>query len=163
MDQEGLAFPYLEAAIGTGLGVRVMPVGLVAMWLAPWNKVPAVFMSALATRFINVVCVPAGITMGAPVSIAQFGRGEQGPAQGPAYEPLAALHGLFTVGIPNVAIVKDGKGLTPKELETLKIYTSVVCPTKKGAEELRTKGVRTMVVPPESDQLSSLFSGMNLA
>ena len=113
MDSDGLAFPYLEAILGTGLGVRLMPVGLVALWLPPWNQVPQVFVSALRTRFINVMCVPAGLSIGAPVSAAQFGNEA---AEGAAYEPPLAMHGLFTVGIPNVAIVSGMAELDPSAI-----------------------------------------------
>lgn len=160
MDADGLAFPYLEAILGTGLGVRLMPVGMVALWLPPWNQVPQAFVSTLSTHFINVMCVPAGLKVGATVSAAQFGNEE---AQGAAYEPPLALHGLFTVGVPNVAIVPGDAGFDPKEIATLKKCTGVVCPTEEGAANLLSLGIQATVIPPESDQLSSLFSGMQLA
>jgi hypothetical protein len=162
MDKEELAFSYLEAIIGTGLGVRVMPVGVVAMWLAPWNKVPQVFMSALKVRFINVVCVPAGITMGAAISVAQFGN-ESASQEQVAYEPPTAIHGLYTVGIPNVIIMSGEEELKPKDIEVLKLYSAVICPTSKGSKALGRRGVPAVTIPPESDQLSRLFSGMNPA
>jgi len=159
MDADGLAFPYLEAILGTGLGVRLMPVGLVALWLSPWNQVPEVFVSALRTRFINVLCVPAGLKVGATVSAAQFGNEA---AKGAAYEPPLAMQGLFTVGVPNVAIVRASE-FDPKEISTLKKCTAVVCPTKEDADALGICGVKAVVIPPESDQLSRLFSGMHSA
>lgn len=161
MDSDGLAWPYLEAAIATGLGVRVMPIGLAAMWLAPWNGVPQVFLSALKTRFINVVCVPAGLAMGAPVSAAQFGNAKA--SEEAAYKPPMALHGLFTVGIPNVAILPDAERLSQTELETLKLYTEVICPSSEGVTALKTQGVRAVEVPPDPRRLAKLFSGMNPA
>ena len=162
MDPEGIAFSYLKAIEGTGLGVRIMPIGVMHFGIPPWNAVPHLFLTALKTRYINVVCAEPGLRLGAAISAAQFsvpGNGDEA-----AYEPPTALSGLFTVGIPNVAIL-SGKTLPEgKELESLKHYTAVVCPGDEGAGALAKAGVRSVVrIPPESDQLSRLFSGMTPA
>lgn len=162
MDSEKLGFSYLKACLDTGLGVRVMPIGMVRFDIEPWCRVPHAFMPSLKADYINVVCAPPGIPMGAAVSATQFGN-EQAKQEGAVYEPPTALSGLFTVGVANIAIL-TGKGeISPKELEALKLYESVVCPTEEGAEELAAQGVRAVSIPPESDQLSELFSGMNSA
>lgn len=159
VDSGALTLPYLRAFMGTQLGVRVMPIGMVAMWHDPWNKVPQVFTSALKTRFINVVCVPPGLKMGGKVSVGQFGsdRGSQ-----TAYEPPTAIPGLLTVGIPNVAILTGDKDLQQKEVDSLKLYTEVLCPTKHGADTLIEQGVKAIQVPPHSESLLKLISGINL-
>lgn len=160
MDTEGLAFPYLKALDETRLGVRVMPVGMVAMWLEPWNQLPHVFMSALKMRFINVVCVPPGVSLGMPISVAQFGNGS-GTQEGAVYKPDMAISGLYTVGIPNVAVLAGTGALEHKEVESLKIYDAVVCPTTEGSAALEAQGIKAVTIPPEPGKLSRLFSGMN--
>jgi hypothetical protein len=161
VDRGGITFPYLKAIEGTGLGVRIMPIGMARFDTAPWSGVSHLFLTALKTRYINVVCVEPGVMLGAAVSAAQFSAPGNGDAA--AYDPPTAISGLFTVGIPNVAIL-SGKGMPEaKELESLKHYTAVVCPTPEGANALTNLGINTFTVEPESDQLSRLFSGMTPA
>lgn len=163
MDQEKISVAYLQALDETGLGVRLMPIGMVTAWSPPWNDYPHVFTSALKTRYINVVCVPPGVPLGAPVSPAQFGHGRStGQEQVAAYEPDSALVGLFTVGIPNVAIIAGESECTDKEVESLKHYNAVVCPTEKGTENMRALGVKNAIcIPPDSLMLSRLLSGIS--
>lgn len=158
MDREGIAFPYLQAIDGTGLGVRVMPIGAMHFGMTPWNLVSHLFMTALKTRFINVVAIEPGTSLGAPISSSQFGRA--GSGEEAAYQPSLALSGLFTVGIPNVAIISGVTMPKDKEIDSLRHYTAVVCCTDSGVQDLGKLGVKAVKIPAESDQLSRLFSGM---
>jgi len=159
MDSEGLAFPYLEAVDKTGLGVRVMPIGVVPFGMHPWDKVPHVFMTALKMRFINVVCIPPGVALGATISTAQFGNSQGG--DGVAYEPAMAIPGLYTVGVPNVAILEGTNIMVDKEIESLKVYDAVICPTGEGAQKLVSHGIKAVQIGPDPTLLARLFSGMN--
>jgi hypothetical protein len=148
-DAEKIAFPYLEAIEGTGLGARVMPLGAMHFAVPPWNALGHLFLSALRTRFVNVVCVPAGTPL--------VGRG-------PAHEEAStAIDGLYTVGIPNVCITTGLGEYNPRELRALQLYNEVVVPDEEGSVVLASKGVDSMVVPPESGALSRFFSGITLA
>ncbi len=159
MDQGNLAYPYLKAIDNTGLGVRIMPIGLALFDRAPWNGVPHVFMSALRTRYINVVCAPPGVRLGAAITAAQFADNSQGGDK-VVYEPDTMISGLLTVGIPNVAIV-DGEGdFSEKELKALCLYDRVICPTPEGTTALCKQGVPSATVEPNPSKLSSLFSGI---
>jgi hypothetical protein len=182
MDSAGIGFPYCEAMAATGLGVRIMPIGVMHFGIEPWNRVSHLFLTSLKTRFINVVCIEPGVPLGNPISTGQFSGKANEEA---AYEPPNAITGLFTVGekrqvswlqrvwhairggsgkaatsIPNVAILSGDILPEGKELEALKHYNVVICPTKEGSDALATVGLKTMVIGPDSDQLSRLFSGM---
>jgi hypothetical protein len=169
MDTGGITFPYLKAIEDTGLGVRIMPIGMARFDAPPWNQVPHLFTAALKERYINVVCVEPGVTLGAAVSTAQFGNPKAGDEE--AYAPPTAISGLFTVGIPNIAILSGATLPEGKELEALGRYTAVVCPTTKESLDLdlalyQTLGpgaTPTIIIPPDPDRLSSLFSGMTSA
>jgi hypothetical protein len=153
MDTAGIAFDYCEAAAKTGLGVRIMPIGVMHFGIEPWNRVSNLFLTPLKTRFINVVCIEPGVN----IPTAQFGWDEGKDA---AYEAPLALTGLMTVGIPNVAIVSGLKLPEGKELEALKLYTEVICPTREGSDALQAVGVKSTPIPADPDLLSRLFSGM---
>lgn len=159
MDSAGIAIPYLQAIEGTGLGVRVMSIGGMQFGVPPWDDVSHLFITALKNRFINVVCIEPGMPLGAVISASQF----SGANNAIAYEPPLALNGLLTVGIPNIAIISGSIPPAGKELESLKHYTAVICPTTEGTKEIVSLGIKAITIPPESDQLSRLFSGMNPA
>lgn len=142
-DSEQIAFPYLEAIEGTGLGARVMPLGAMHFAVAPWSALGHLFISALRPRFINVVCVPPGLPL---------------PPQG----DQTALSGLFTLGIPNIAITTGAGPYTAKEAKMLKMYNRVIVPDGSEATELRTIGIPFEEIPPEAEPLSLLFSGITL-
>jgi hypothetical protein len=158
VDTGSVAFSYLQAVDATGLGVRVMPIGAMHFGMEPWSIVSNLFMTALKARFINVVAIEPGIPMGAPISTAQFGHAGGGAAT--VYEPPLALSALFTVGIPNVAILSGNTMPEGKEVDSLKHYTTVICPTKAGVKALSELGVKAVEISPNPDQLSRLFSGM---
>ena len=153
-----MAFPYLKAIEGTGLGVRVMSIGAMHFGVEPWCGVSHLFMSALKARFINVVAIEPGLPMGASITTEQFGS--QGSGDSTVYEPQLALSALFTVGVPNVAILSGKTMPGAKEIEALKQYDGVICPDEKGVIALDGLGVASTMIPPESDRLSNLFSAM---
>lgn len=142
-DPEKIAFSYLEAIEGTGLGARVMPLGAMHFAVPPWNALGHLFLSALRTRFLNVVCVPPRLPL----------------VPG---EDQTALAGLYTLGIPNVAITTGLGDYTAKELHSLQLYNRVVVPDEDGRVVLASKGIDSVVIPPDPEPLSSLFSGITL-
>jgi hypothetical protein len=153
-----VAFPYLKAVEGTGLGVRVMPIGAMHFGMKPWDGVWHLFTEPLKARYINVVAIEPGLPMGAAITTAQFGS--PGSDDNTVYEPQLALSGLFTVGVPNVAILSGNTMPGEKEIEALKRYDEVICPDEKGEAALYKVGVISAMIPPESDLLSHLFSAM---
>ena len=157
MDTVNIAFDYCEAVADTGLGVRIMPIGVMHFGLEPWNRVSHLFLTALKTRYINMVCIEPGVPVGNNISVAQFGMRTDEES---AYEPPLALSGLMTVGVPNVAILSGLNMPEGKELEALKHYTAVVCPSEQGTEALKKVGVKSMTIPPDPDRISKLLSGM---
>lgn len=158
MDKGGLAFQYLQILMETGLGVRIMPIGVALFDRAPWDEVPEVFTNALDTEYINVVCAPPGLTLGANISAAQFGNDKA--SEDPAYKPTTAIAGLYTIGVPNIAIL-DGKGdFEPEELEALKKYSKVMCSTLEGIQNLFEQGGVFASVIDEPKEILSLFSDM---
>lgn len=164
----GIAFDYLQAVEGTKFGVRVMPIGAMHFGVEPWSKVSHLFISALKNRFINVVCVEPGTTLGDPFRATQLvmtpgGVVDTTPGDATIYEPPLALSALLTVGIPNVAILSGDTLPEGKEADALKHYTAVVCPSEKGTLALDALGINAVMIPPESGVLKRLFSGMNPA
>ncbi len=164
----GIAFSYLKAIDDTGLGVRIMPVGLALFDRLPWSEMPHVFTAPISKSFINVVCVPLGVTLGAPASAEQFALPDadrdlaiagEGPGEG-SYKPETAIKGLHTDNVFNVVIV-DGVGVAPLDLAervALCRYDRVICPTPEGTTALCRQGVPAATIPPESDKLAKLFA-----
>ena len=162
----GIAFSYLKAIDDTGLGVRIMPVGLALFDRLPWSEMPHVFTASISEPFINVVCVPQGVTLGAPADAKQFALpdGDQdlaiagdGPGEG-NYKPETAIIGLYTDNVFNVAIVDWEGEVDQAELYTLCRYSRVICPTHEATTALCKQGVPAATIPPESDKLAKLFA-----
>lgn len=181
----GIAFSYLKAIDDTGLGVRIMPVGLALFDRLPWSEMPHVFTASISEPFINVVCVPLGVTLGVPVSAAKFTEGApekmrlgstweigkgfcdalEKEAEG-SYEPETAIKGLHTDNVFNVVIV-DGtspmgqaelNALSEEDCNALCRYSRVICSTPEGTTVLCKQGVPSATIPPESDKLAKLFA-----
>ncbi len=90
---------YLQALVATGRQVRAFPIGGAAFACDDhWPALAHVFASALAHRFVNVVCAP----------LCRQGHGPS-PAARPPGEPFAftAFANYLTVGqsVANLAVV----------------------------------------------------------
>lgn len=178
----GIAFPYLKAIDDTGLGVRIMPIGLALFDRLPWSEISHVFTTSISDPFINVVCVPLRVTLGAPVSAAKFVEDNledseaalapesmrieaPGNVEG-GYEPETAIVGLHTDNVFNVIIVDGttpmGKAellvLGEEECLALCRYSRVICSTHEATTILCKHGVPAATIPPESDKLAKLFA-----
>jgi hypothetical protein len=133
--------------------------------IEPWNRVSPLFLTTLKTRFINVVCVEPGTKLGERFQATRIVMTPQGPMNdtpddAAVYEPPMAISGLYTVGIPNIAILSGKTMPDDKELETLKRYDTVICADIQASLALDKLGVKSAVISPEPDQLSRVFSGM---
>lgn len=170
----GIAFRYLKAIDDTGLGVRIMPVGLALFDRLPWSEMPHVFTASISDPFINVVCVPLRVTLGAPASAEQFALPDEdqdlaiagdGLGEG-SYEPETAIKGLHTDNVFNVAIVDGTSPMGKAELTALSeedrfalcCYSRVICSTPEGTTALCKRGVPAVTISPESDKLAKLFA-----
>jgi hypothetical protein len=102
---------------------------------SPWYELRECFsFRGMADRYVNVVC----------------GIGDD-------------VHRLYTVGMPNLAItgVYTGIGtVEPKadEVESLKKYDAVICPTVADAQFLKSRyGIDATCVPPDPHLLTPLI------
>lgn len=148
LDKEGVGVPYLRALDGSGVGVHVLPVGAIQFTVPPWDEFQHLFVTSLQDRFINVVCCPPGCPL----------PGRYLPTE----KPPSAISGFFTVGVINVAICGPGDYST-EEVEKLKLYNRVICPTEDVTKALEKRGVLARTIPPDPKKLSSLFSAMTAA
>lgn len=124
------ALEYLPALRDTGYGVRALTMVSGGIDLgdlkSPWYQFREFFSGPVAERYVNVVC------------------GDNGEVQK-----------YFTVGVPNVAIT----GMHPtrtnaSEVQTLRLYDEVFCPSNEDAAALRGLGVeRATFMPPDAEQL----------
>ncbi len=155
---------YLEALVGTGIPTLTAPIGLAFMGvMGPrWQALSHTFTTELVEPYVNIVCAPPGLLMGSPIraSDMQMSASERaelisdGLALPPApaehgedadeivYVPHTALAGLYTVGVPNIAIT-DTRPKPPdaNEIRALAQYNRVVCSNTKDVVALRALGV----------------------
>jgi hypothetical protein len=161
-----LGFDYLDAFDKTALGVLACPIGMAYFAAEPWSDVGRLFMGRPAARYVNVVCAPPNLLMGqrlrasdAPVlgSDGEVRAIPSGKTESIIYEPQTALAGLYTVGVPNVAITM-ARPRPPEdhEIRALAQYDAVLCPSSSGTEELQRLGVVAMHVPADAEQLKRL-------
>jgi len=167
-----LGFDYLEAFDKTGLGVRACPIGPAFLMSGGWPKLtPLFFIGQNAKRYVNVVCAPPGLFMGhvlraidvkPPPDVLKSSLVSSEDTNPDAkdieriiYDPQTALSGLFTVGVPNIAVTMP-KPKLPDEKETsvLRRYDAVLCPTVEDANALRQLGIIAFQMPPEPTLLA---------
>lgn len=180
----GLGYAYLEAFDQTGLGVKACPIGMAYLAADPWPKyAPLIFVGQTAPQFVNVVCSPPNLLMGTRLRAVDVkppsrlpAAGEEtapfelsaaptlAPFQGTSppevvYEPQTALSGLYTVGVPNIAItLPKPKPPEDHEVRALAQYDAILCPTDADAAALRHLGLVAFHVPPEPGQLARIVS-----
>lgn len=151
---------YLAALAKAGWGVRALSIFGMPAPVGPWAPYAALFATPMAPAYLNVVCALPGMPMGAPRKASELAGAMRGPgglthAAGKdevVYLPQTALAGLFTVGVPNVAITvpPPRDSISDEEWRTLERYDLVLTLTETMAELLATDhGVKAVVAPPE--------------
>jgi hypothetical protein len=171
-----LGFDYLEALSKTGLGVAACPIGPAYLNAEPWSKVTQLFTPhPVAKDYVNIVVAPPNLFMGmrlravdvTPPSHLPFPGEEIAPAvpqridpsSEVIYEPQTALSGLYTIGVPNIAVTLAWpKPPEDHEIRALAQYDAVFAPTAEDALALRALGVLAMHIPPDTDQLARILS-----
>jgi hypothetical protein len=142
--------------------LQACPIGPAFLSLAPWSAVSQHFIAPAADRYINIVCAPPDLAMGSPVDrravAPQHIPGGQIVDSETIYTPSTALSGLFTVGVPNIAITLGLVEPSEPEKNALGRYDLVITPTDTDAEILAGWGVKVAVVPPEPDLLAEILS-----
>ena len=163
---EQTGYEYLDALDRSGKRVVACPIGMAYFTSAPWSGITRLFSGLTAPRFVNVVCAPPGLVMGARMRAADV-KPPLDPSgvawrkelsQEVVYEPSTALSGLYTVGVPNVAITTLGtKPLESSEIRALAQYDAVFTPSGNDAEALRALGIHSMHIPPDPALLGRLM------
>lgn len=134
-----------------------------------WYQHQDWFGGVIEGPYINVVCAPPGVLLGSPLRASemmppQVAKLTGSPADAPdevVYTPQTAFCGLYTVGVPNLAIT----GVVPKpprhhELACLRQYDTVVAPSTTDREALRLLGIDAMYVPAERDALEAILCAL---
>jgi hypothetical protein len=174
-----LGAEYLAAIDATRLGVRACPIGPAFLMAGLWPKFQNLFLGVfdVAKTYVNIVCAPPNLLMGTTLRAADVmpNRDEksrliQGPklplAEGtkiephePIYKAQTALAGLYTVGVPNVAItMARPKPPDEHEIAALLKYDAVLAPSDKDADDLGMLGVPAIYLPAEPDRLRAFLS-----
>lgn len=162
MQEPILGLDYLRALAETTHDLQACPIGPAFLSMAPWSTVSQHFMAPPPDRYINVVCAPPDLALGAPVS-----RRDVAPRHQPGismmdsdtvYEPSTAFAGLYTVGVANIAITMGLVEPSPTDKKALNRYDIVITPTETDAEILASWGIAAAVVPPEPDLLEMLLA-----
>lgn len=165
-----LGFDYLEALHLTGLGVKACPIGPAFLMSGPWPALMNLFVGPgqVAKAFVNVVCAPPDLLMGQalrevdvkPPSGAGPLTGEKAREE-VVYKPQTAISGLFTVGVPNIAITAARpRPPSEHEITALLKYDAVITPSETDAMVLKGLGVVAIHMPPEKDQLARLIASV---
>jgi hypothetical protein len=174
-----LGLEYLKALDATGLGVAAQPIGPAFLMAAGWIEVNHLFnYRPIAPRHVNVVVAPPNLLMGRRLNVTDVKAPGRLPAPGeetrpfalsapqapegsdePIYEPQTALGGLFTVGVPNVAITMPRpKPPEDHEVRALCQYDAVLAPTADDASALRHLGIIAFHVPADPAQLGKIMT-----
>jgi hypothetical protein len=162
---------YLQALVDTGIPTLAIPIGGAFVGGLPpeWRALSGTFITDLEHPYVNIVCAPPGLLMGSPLraSDMQLSAPERAQlvsdglnvppapvAQGAEadeliYVPQTALSGLYTVGVPNIAIT-DTRPKPPDahEIRALAQYDRVCCHSQGDWKALTRLGVEALLVPP---------------
>lgn len=179
-----LGYDYLDALDRTGLGVAAQPIGPAFFMVEPWIKLNHLFAaSTIAPRYVNVVCAPPNLLMGKRLQVTDVKAPGRLPAPGEetrpfalsatpravrqtpgqveedaVYEPQTALGGLFTVGVPNIAITMPRpKPPDEAEVRALNQYDAVIAPSSEDAAALRHLGIDAFHLPPDPKPLKRIL------
>jgi hypothetical protein len=173
-------FDYLEALEATELGVRAAPIGPAFLMSGRWPELQHLFfIGQVAKSYINVVCSPPNLLLGhtlRAVDVAPsqdersrpdtsraappvFAEGTSVDPLEPVYQAQTALAGLYTIGVPNIAITMPRpKPPDDHEIAALMKYDAVLSPSDRDADALGMLGVPAMHLPPETEKLKKFFS-----
>lgn len=142
-----LGFDVLLALHQAGIAVRALSIGPAFLMHPPWNALYKLFEAELDENYVNIVCAPPNLSLGAPmraheVAAPQDVRFARATDSNPVYRPQTALAGLHTVGVPNIAItLPRPKPPSPAEITILNHYNVVLCPSLHMTVELVEAGV----------------------
>jgi hypothetical protein len=159
-----LGFDYLQAIDQAGLEAHGMPLGPVFVGQRPWNRLAHLFRPPPPGPFLNMICVPPGFLLGQPLTGKMIGpdpriAGDRKLATDEVvYRPAKAVVGLFAEGGPNVAVIPpQAISLEEDEVEALRRFTRVLCPSEPGAAVLKGLGIEAVWAPPEPEMLASVL------
>jgi hypothetical protein len=166
-------FEYLEALSQTGYGVKACAIGPAFLMSGPWPALMSLFTGPeqVAKRFVNIVCAAPGLLMGQALRAVDVKppAGPGLPSVGSVsqntdeviYRPQTALSGLYTVGVPNVAITAAHPILPDEhEVTALSKYDAILTITDEDARTLKHLGLLALYMPPEKDQLTRLMKSL---
>ena len=170
---------YLVALAATGIRIRALPIGPAAMSSEKrWSEVVELFTTPMSIPFVNIVCAPMGMPLGAPTSMRAFGGtqdlvkqegattdvmvfpaelravlGDSKDAPDIMYEPTTALAGLHTEGCRNIAIVAGGKPMR-QDIAALARYDAVIASADDAA---KIPVIQTRQLGPDAAPLLALL------
>lgn len=173
-----LGYKYL-LALRKGFKVRAIPLGWAHFQLLHlkrwrhWQRVYDAFGCELVERPVNVVCAPFGLQLGIRLTAKDVAPQEldgvpdfllkSGASDEVVYEPEPVLTACWTASLRNIAIVGTKPSApTAGEIQSLKLYDTVVTPTEAEAAELRGQGVRCQAYTPRQMADDALALGLLL-
>jgi len=141
-----VSFEYLKELSGSIYGLSVAPIGPMFLHVPPWNAYAKFFGKEVNAKFVNIVCAMPGIPFGANMM------------PGSTYEPDTVFSSLYTIGVPNVAIVSGVNG-HEEAASVLNLYDRILCPTQDIKMKLRDGGVDADLTPPDQilDRIADLI------
>jgi hypothetical protein len=172
-----MGIDYLRAFHATGIGVKACPIGPI-MPMPSWMDLMNLFMVADPQEgYVNVVVAPPGLSMGFAHTAAAVAPGvamldgnkappvpgapQVLPSQEIVYQPQTALAGLYTVGVPNIAVTMSRpKPPDEAEVRALQQYSFVLSPSDDDAQALRLIGVDAIHMLPDPGQLSRILDAL---
>lgn len=156
-DAPSAGFDYLEAIHNANISVKACPIGPVFI-AGQWPKLMHLFAAPMpGDRYVNVVCSPLDLSLGFAMSKAGVAPPVGIPGSAPegsrevVYAPKTAISGLYTVGVPNIAITSAPRRQASKgDLDALVKYDVVIVPNENDIESFHHLGIEVMLTPPEA-------------
>ena len=168
-----LGFDHLAAIDSTGIGVRAVPIGLAILTADPWSALEHCFRGPPPDdgEYVNIVCAPPRYSLGtqatraaiAPPTVVPPGMrvpALPGDEDEIVYRPMTALAGLYTVGVPNIAITMPQPKPTDDEIGALGRYDRVFTPNAEAARRLGELGIKALVFRPHAGAWKRLLQPM---
>lgn len=165
---------FLRALEDARLHVRALPIGPGGIFLVErkWYQLGVAFTRPMQLPYINIVCAKAGELMGTATPASTFAKADALPPElrellardgfvpgsksaDVEYTPTTVFSSLYTVGVPNVAIVigvPDGA-----ELRVLGRYDLVIWPEATDEDTVRARhasplAMQSWYIPPAQAQ-----------
>lgn len=146
-------YAYLRCLEGLGHGVRLLPIGTAYLQVPNipewrrWLEYAELLVAPMAMPYLNVVCSRPNVTLGVRMTGADFLPGAGSDEI--VYDPSTAFGGLYTDGVPNIAIVSQGaKPPSEREIAALSRYELLACPTIEDSQALCDLGLSAEAIPP---------------